>query len=590
MGRLVCAVVLAGVVLAAALTAAASDTPRVYVPAGSVLRYRVAKAPRPVRRLGPIALAALARLADPAVSVPPVEGAVPPDIPPAGWPSRSLAGAGAAGEAPLGAVDGASSCRCATPVGDTRTHRIAALYATRTFTVGDELEHLRGLRLRARYRDGLVVYINGREVARRNLDPGAGIMDPAVRPHGPEWETFFIPVIPGMLKRGDNLLAVEARPSGRRLAPVLDLELSAATRARIVRGPMVQQVGERSAALVFETDLPAQAVVEHGPTAERGQVARSAGGGLAMRHVVHLRGLSPGQAVHYRVIAGSDASEALVFHTAPRTGDVLRFAIYGDVRGGHDVHQALAGAMLGEAPDLVLATGDLVLRGTDEGDWQRFFAVTSALLARVPYYPVAGNHDLGRAGDERRRMNEIFLLWPPPADRPTWGHWYSFDVAGVHFVMLDSNAYEHEEQLAWLEQDLRAARAGGARAIFAAAHDGPYSRGPHGGNAYAAEHYVPVMARYGVTVLFTGHDHLYQRGEVGGLAYVVSGGGGAPLYRVRCGVPGRRACGTDDGMAHVTSEHHYVAVTVYPGHTELCPRRPDGSLLEPCVTYPLRTR
>src|SRR5690606_3948412 len=128
----------------------------------------------------------------------------------------------------------------------------------------------------------------------------------------------------------------------------------------------------------------------------------------------------------------------------------------------------------------------------------------------------------------------------------------------------------------------------GARAIFATAHDGPYSRGPHGGNAHAAEHYVPVLARYGVSLLFTGHDHLYQRGAMNGLPYMVSGGGGAPLYRIRCGVPGKRRCATRDGMAHVASEYHYIAVTVYPGHVEACPRRPDNTPLEPCISYPLR--
>src|SRR5690606_5031643 len=140
---------------------------------------------------------------------------------------------------------------------------------------------------------------NGHQVARRNLDPAAGPMDIAVRPHGPEWETFFIPVRPGLLVRGRNLLALEVRPSGNRLAPVLDVELSAATRARIVRGPMLQQVEQRSAMVVFETDLPTQAMVEYGPTPALGQVAHSAGRGLAMRHLVRLRDLAPGQAVYY---------------------------------------------------------------------------------------------------------------------------------------------------------------------------------------------------------------------------------------------------------------------------------------------------
>ena len=45
-----------------------------------------------------------------------------------------------------------------------------------------------------------------------------------------------------------------------------------------------------------------------------------------------------------------------------------------------------------------------------------------------------------------------------------------------------------------------------------------------------------------VSFVFSGHDHLYQRGEVDGLKYVVSGGGGAPLYSVRCGAKGKPRC------------------------------------------------
>ncbi|MCG8425263.1 MAG: metallophosphoesterase [Proteobacteria bacterium] len=633
---------------------------RVYVAAGSHYSYVAVEAPLPARQLGPIALAGLRSLRDPAVIVPSVTGQLRNDQPGSGggaepsrsaiplqWPSRPLVGR--AGNAPFGAMDKQGSCRCETAVGDTRLHRVAALYVTRSFAIGDEIASLRMLRLRARYRDGLVAYINGREVARRNFDQARGPMDVARRPRGPEWETFHIAVVPGMLHRGDNLLAVEVHPSGNRLAPHLDVELTSSQRGRIVRGPMVQRVTANSAVMVFETDLPVAGAVEYGPTAELGLVARSAGGGLAMRHVVELHGLPAGQAVYYRVVTdagtrrqttirqtiraalqpvigpapqpprtgpvphnpgpdraertglhaaldragrgpettGPPALQGRVFHTAPAPGDVIRFAVYGDVRGGHRTHGALVASIVNEAPDFVVVTGDLVLRGTDEGDWQRFFAITGQLLATIPYYPVAGNHDMGRSGDQRRRMNEIFELWPGPENRPSWGHWYSFDVGDVHFVMLDSNAYQYHEQLVWLEQDLRAARERGVRAIFAAVHHGPYSRGLHRGHQYAAETYAPVLARYGTTLTFSGHDHLYQRGEVDGFAYIVSGGGGAPLYSVRCGVGRKRRCKIDDGMQYVASEHHYVMITVYPGHMQVCPKRVDGAPLEECITYRL---
>lgn len=563
---------------------------RAYVTAGSEYRWSAVTVPRPSEQMGAFALRAVEASRTGTLPPVPVEGE-PSSGPPAGWPGGDAAAADAmaTGRAPFGAGAGErGGCDgCATRVGDTSTQRVAALYVVHEFEVGDELGGLRALHLRARYADGLVAYVNGREVARRHVDAGGGVVGFAGRPRGPEWETFYIPVTRGLLRRGTNVLAVEVRPSAVRLAPSLELELRATDGPSLVRGPIVQRVGERAATVVFDTDLPSRGRVDYGATPELGSTAASAGGALAVHHVVELRDLPPAAPVHYRVVVDGVAGPVYALHTAPAAGEVVRIAVYGDVRGGHETHARLIEAMAAEAPDMVLVTGDLVLRGTDEGDWQRFFAVTRDLLARVPYYTAAGNHDLGRTGDEQRRLNEVFALWPGPADRPEWGHWYSFDVAGIHFVMLDSNSYQHEQQLAWLRADLEAARARGVHAIFAFTHDGPWSRGPHRGNRYAAATYAPVLREHGVAMVFSGHDHLYQRGQVDGVRYAVTGGGGAPLYSIRCGVPGKPKCSVDDGAIITSSEHHYLMLTVYPTHFELCAKRPDGSPIERCQRFEL---
>ncbi len=574
-----------------AVVPAAGDT--VYVAAGATVQYLLHAAPTPAAAYGPRALAGLDRARGHKSRPAPVLGVADPRGPLPAWKTRGLRGAASlSGPAPLGASFGARRrCRCKTRIADTTITRVGALFVTRSFRVGSELSSLRLLRARVRFRDGLVLYINGAEVARRNLARNALPMAPARRSRGPEWETFHIAVTPGLLREGENIIAAEVRPSSYRLAPYFDLELRGASRGRLVRGPMVQRVGPTSAVIAFSTDLPTQAVVEYGD--KRGQLSRrvsSAGGGFAQHHAVRLDQLPAGKAVYYRVIAGAEVGRVYRFHTAPDRRKVIRFAVYGDVRGGHRLHRKILGAVLAEAPDFVLTTGDMVERGSDVGDWQRFFQVASSLLPRVPVYPAAGNHDLGLAGDERLRMNEIFVLWPAPPGRPRWGHWYSFDVADVHMVMLDSNSYEHAEQLAWLEADLRKARARGVRAIFAVTHNGPYSRGIHGGSREAAKLYAPVLARYRVSLLFSGHDHLYQRGAVRGLRYIVSGGGGAPRYPVTCGIPGKRRCRRKDGMKYVVSEYHYLMITVHRRHMRICARRPDRTLLEKCVRMPLRPR
>jgi hypothetical protein len=39
-----------------------------------------------------------------------------------------------------------------------------------------------------------------------------------------------------------------------------------------------------------------------------------------------------------------------------------------------------------------------------------------------------------------------------------------------------------------------------------------------------------LFQKHGVKLVFQGHDHLYYRTVRSGITYVVTGGGGAPLY------------------------------------------------------------
>ena len=103
-------------------------------------------------------------------------------------------------------------------------------------------------------------------------------------------------------------------------------------------------------------------------------------------------------------------------------------------------------------------------------------------------------------------------------------------------------------------------------------------------------------------MLFCGHDHIYERGvgptPAGKLAYVVTGDGGAPLSNPRC----QAATGPPPGdvpgplppcpptVAALTKTYHYVLVTVADDAITLCPKRPDGSAVEPCVRLPPHRR
>ena len=454
--------------------------------------------------------------------------------------------------------------------------RIAALYAVTKLSLAGDPHALRVLEIRLQYRDGCAVWLNGIEVARRSLAPGSAVAL-ANQPHGPEWETFYVPVTPNLLRAGDNALAVEVHPSGHRDAPELAADVVGRRDLGILRGPVITDLGPTTATISVETDGNVAATLEWGSAFEHR--VQSPPGRL---HRFQLAGLPAHAKVTYRITADAAQTAPFAFHTAPGAGELVRIGIYGDVRGGHDTHRRIVDAMLGEGLDLVAVTGDMVLRGSDAGDWQRFFAVTGELLAQVRYMPAMGNHDLGWGSDPA-----VFALPAGPPGRPDHTYWYSLDFADVHLVFLDSNAYDMPAQEKWLDSDLAAARARHVRAIVALVHDGPYARGAHRGNQLARDRYVPILARHRVDLLVAGHDHLYQRGEAGGIRYVVTGGGGAGLYKISCGVAGKPRC-PEDGMQKVISEHHYIVLAIDKDSLEMCPRRADGTLLEKCVRYKLR--
>ena len=486
----------------------------------------------------------------------------------------------------------------------------APLLVRTHFSVGDAA-HVRVLELRVAYNDAFVAYVNGHEVARRGIAPNGTA---ALGPHGPEVERVYVPVpsaaLPSLQPNG-NLLAVAVYASpGRAVdfasAPAVSVDVAAASGVRIVRGPYLstpsegakgKDKGRAGVRLNWQTDLPASGRVtltrddgERGPPTTRQIPVGDAATGQA----VTVAGLTPGATYSYQLeleVGGDRASAGpFRFKTLPAAPAPLRFAVYGDMRyPGHAAHRTIVEALVREAPALIINTGDLTDVGSEESNWQKYFEITAPMGAIAPVVPALGNHDADRRGAGAPLAWSLFGL---PAKGPPG--WTSLDLGGVHFVILSTNEMRNPAQVAWLRDDLARARRHHARAIFAFCHEGPWAHGLHGGAAEMARDYAPLLAAAHVDLLFSGHDHIYERGVgatgEGNLTYVVTGGGGAPLYNPSC----RAASGPPPNVprplppcpasvAVLTNSYHYIMVEVAPDGVTLCPRHPDGSPVEACV-------
>ena len=197
-------------------------------------------------------------------------------------------------------------------------------------------------------------------------------------------------------------------------------------------------------------------------------------------------------------------------------------AVYGDTRTGNAVHKKIAGLIEAAHPRVVFHTGDLVPKGNDADGWADFKSITKSLRASASFYAVLGNHE---AGGE-----SVFTsLFSNPGN----GRWYSEDVGGIRFIMLDylSPLGKEDLQYKWLDGELKAP-AGGNKFTVVIVHKPLLSTGYHGHEKWeSAGDLGKLFRERGVALVIAGHDHDYERLEKDGLVQLVTGGGGGAGLR-----------------------------------------------------------
>lgn len=238
----------------------------------------------------------------------------------------------------------------------------------------------------------------------------------------------------------------------------------------------------------------------------------------------------------YRYAIDNYSAPGLLFHTAPRTGNLPKDgSVYAWILGdsgtateqysGLYTHPGEAQAVMdgflkynsksAEPLDLILMLGDNAYTDGTDSQWQgAVFDLYTTLLTQVAVWPTIGNHEMGVAAidvpnkgvsyfpgastsanpnDYISRENhtpsripylDIFTL-------PTRGEsggvasgseqYYSFNYGNVHFVSLDSQLTARDERQRltmkqWLIDDLGSNKLDWTVVIF---HHPPYTRGSH---------------------------------------------------------------------------------------------------------------
>jgi hypothetical protein len=241
-------------------------------------------------------------------------------------------------------------------------------------------------------------------------------------------------------------------------------------------------------------------------------------------HETTLSGLSPATTYEYRVRGDNSAwSPVFTTRTMPAPGPAdFDLVFFGDTGltgrlDGLDTGTAQAIAeMIKLDPDLLLPGGDYAYYNTDtrfgslNNSIDAWFNQNQTLFSRVPIMPTYGNHEV--------LLGESYDAW---ADRfATPQGWngqqnFSFDVGDVHFVSIfavHDTAGLSSSSLAWIDNDMAAARAAEARWIVPYMHVPPFSDGTsHPANTTLRAQLGPIFERHDVAVALASHDQSYER-------------------------------------------------------------------------------
>jgi Icc-related predicted phosphoesterase len=230
-----------------------------------------------------------------------------------------------------------------------------------------------------------------------------------------------------------------------------------------------------------------------------------------------------------------------------------RFVVMGDSRSNRDLWLNIVNHinLLNPAPDFVINTGDVVVRGYAKEYYDYY--IPPLLESEIPFLISIGNHDDGEDG----MAKEFRYLFGEKSLN------FYFDYGNARYIFIDnvSGFQPYEETLQWLEKTLNESPESYRKYVFTHKPPGNIEKWTwHSWNKANSEIFTSLMTEHKVEHVFLGHIHAYSTATVDGVDYTVTGGGGASLYKY---------------YGPLGDVHNYI----------ICDVQPDGTMEQQVVRF-----
>ncbi|OIV92164.1 hypothetical protein TanjilG_27661 [Lupinus angustifolius] len=255
-------------------------------------------------------------------------------------------------------------------------------------------------------------------------------------------------------------------------------------------------------------------------------------------HYVIIGPLEPNTIYYYRL---GDSPKGYSFKTTPSQFPI-KFAVAGDL-GQTEWTKSTLEHINKSNYDMLLLPGDLAYADCVQNLWDSFGRLVDPLASQRPWMVTQGNHEVEKIPLLHSEPFTAYnARWKMPYEESGSDSnlYYSFDVAGVHVIMLGSYTdFDRESnQYKWLQKDLENVIRVKTPWVVVLVHAPWYnSNNAHQGESESDDMKASMedlIYQAHVDVVFEGHVHAYERftrvykdkGDNCGPVYINIGDGG----------------------------------------------------------------